>query len=994
MPTISVHLLGTPVIELEGKQITFALKKADALFFYLCIEKNTTRSMLANLLWGGQSDDAARKNLRNALYAIKKSFGFDPFESPKKQILKLNSSVEYVIDTDLFLKSGDLSLYQNAFLYGFYLKDSYEYDEWMNNERAHFLDLYLQQLFQHFQALPEGDVSGREEIFHRYTEADSLDERIYGLMMQTYQNNELYLKGIRCYESLVHVLKTETGLTPPDSLNAMYRKMVQNWNESISHPKNEAAKELLAGRSREMSVLMQACQRLFLGQGSTIFVTGERGVGKTYLCETLLSVIRDDDLQVLSAACLEQEQTIPLAIWNVVILQISRVLESAGHAAPPRSLQMLEQIFAMLESLGNPAALPHDLSTSYNYRALKNTVIRLFSILSEQKPVLLFLDDIQNMDALSADWLSTLIRQGNGRILILLTCPLQVSDTWNRYINQLVCQKNVSKLILERFTREDVRLLMQRRRVDPSLLESIYTKSQGNPFFLEIILDNAANGESDLSARAQDILNARLSTLSRAERQLLDLISICSDYTTLNLLQFVMDQDPVGLMERIESLKEKELIIETESSDVIQFRFRHPKMREYVESLLSPSKARIFHSRIADYLEHSSQPRDSRWYTQMIYHCERSGSQARCLYYRILQIGAYSDLNFDLYPVLTASPETGRISADQMLEELFSTAHELSLCFTKYPGQIPYEEAEALLNLSIVKISIQQGYYEQGLKYLERTLSVNACVNSRPDLRRSFLRQQIYYGIQTYRTDVMKEAIDKCRAIDKNRSDLSEQAIDDRLLGLYLSMTGEYDDSDRMLNTAIEKFHRSPLKIPSYTVNLAACYNYLGENHRRRGDWKEAAAMYRHAISISSEHGGMENPTFYVNLAHVLLLLGQDAEAGEMAGHAHVLYQTSAVRMGRCMLHLIFAVLAARAGDLKQSGLYMQQAEKDAGMLTSPMDQGYYCLTAAYLRKQYPRAFRDILPKESRAYTNQAEEILGELPEAEELHRIIRSSCS
>ena len=77
MYTIHVRLLQTPAIEVDGKQITFYLKKSDALFFYMCIEKNATRTALANLLWGGLPEETSRKNLRNALYAIKKSIGFD-----------------------------------------------------------------------------------------------------------------------------------------------------------------------------------------------------------------------------------------------------------------------------------------------------------------------------------------------------------------------------------------------------------------------------------------------------------------------------------------------------------------------------------------------------------------------------------------------------------------------------------------------------------------------------------------------------------------------------------------------------------------------------------------------------------------------------------------------------------------------------------------------------------------------------------------------------
>ncbi|MCD8078182.1 MAG: hypothetical protein LUE63_07390 [Lachnospiraceae bacterium] len=61
MELIQVHMLQTPPsIEYKGKPIVFSLKKAEALFYYMAVEKNATRTTLASLLWGGQPDEAAR----------------------------------------------------------------------------------------------------------------------------------------------------------------------------------------------------------------------------------------------------------------------------------------------------------------------------------------------------------------------------------------------------------------------------------------------------------------------------------------------------------------------------------------------------------------------------------------------------------------------------------------------------------------------------------------------------------------------------------------------------------------------------------------------------------------------------------------------------------------------------------------------------------------------------------------------------------------------
>ncbi|MCD8011032.1 MAG: AAA family ATPase [Lachnospiraceae bacterium] len=990
MESIQVRMLQTPPsIEYEGKPIVFSLKKAEALFYYMAVEKNATRTTLANLLWGGQPDETARKNLRNALYTIKKSFGCDPFRSRHKQLLHLNPEVSFEIDTDRLTEGNDPSVYHSAFLYGFSLKDSYEYDEWMNLCRSHCLTEYLNQMEQHFRALPADDVAGREAIFQRYIEAEPLDEKIYQCMIETYRDNKLYLRGIQCYENLVEIIKTEMDLTPSQSLEQLYRELIQAWNRSEAKPTHRHDEPLLAGRTKELTTLRQTFQQLLLHHGSTLFILGEKGSGKSYLCQHFLQELRDSDVLILQTECFESEQNIPLHPWNTLFYQLNRYLQTHPVKIPTRYTRSVESLFPMLETLGSLEELPQDVAGSYNYRAARNSAIKLLSLVGESVPIALYLDNLHCADSLSAEWLSALVRACDENILILCTCPLHLPEKWEKYVNNLVCQRQVRKMILERFTMEDVRDLMTRYTGDPDpsprLLKKIYTESQGNPFFLSIILDNLETNcqQPDISGRAQDILTARLTALSHDQRKILELISCFHDYVTLELLLAITGMDMLTLLDNVESLKEEDFITEREQKGQIHFLFLYPKMREYVRNTLSPSKARIYHNRIAGYLEQLPSPHKSNWYSQLIYHHRKGGNPAKSLYYQIRQLQAYSQLNYELYPKLRIPVDDDLTDQSQFLLSLEEMKRELSRYYSLYPEQIPYDEAECRLYLTIGRTCIQQGDYEKGLPHIHHILMNNLYVRTNPDLLLSFYRQLVFYGIQTWQLPTMRDALEHCRQIEEGLSSISERAVGKRLWGLYYSMSGDYETSNRFLKEAIDAFERAPLQLSAYTVNLAACYNYLGENQLRQNNYERAIELYQRAIDLCNDREDMENPTFYTNLAQAYIRLKRFRDASETLTRARALYENSPVYMGRTIAYVSSAWLAFRQEETEEAARFLSQAQADTGKLGSPLNEGSLALLSWILKKSGETAFDRLLPLPAEEYLEEAHRELEGLPVTE-----------
>ena len=52
----------------RDREVLFPSRKALALFRYLLVERRVSREKAAGLLWSERNEEAAHKNLRNALY--------------------------------------------------------------------------------------------------------------------------------------------------------------------------------------------------------------------------------------------------------------------------------------------------------------------------------------------------------------------------------------------------------------------------------------------------------------------------------------------------------------------------------------------------------------------------------------------------------------------------------------------------------------------------------------------------------------------------------------------------------------------------------------------------------------------------------------------------------------------------------------------------------------------------------------------------------------
>ncbi|WP_101696583.1 AAA family ATPase [Clostridium minihomine] len=991
MSKISFKLLQTPRVLLDDQPVLLPFKKAEALLYCLALKKTISREQAANLLWDTDDSQVAKKNLRHTLYTIKKAFDLELIVSPKKHLLTLNPELEYEIDYDEFMKNHDFSLSDGELMQGFSLKNADSFENWLDMERTELKEYYLRQLYDCMIESSKGDVTETESLFAKYIKKDPLDERVYQLMMECYQRNGLYYKGIKVYQNISKLLNTELRIAPCAELSQLHRELLSAWTESSSDEPEPTPSNII-GRKEEMQYLMKNYRSFLLGTPTALLLVGDNGVGKTHLVNHFFDSIGEDSCIVLKTICFQAERDFILQPWNTIMLQLDQYIRSHDVTLPAHCTTYINSLFPLFGNHTLSAQVPEDVMISYNYRTTRNSVLKLFSLLGEETPIILFFDNIQFMDHLSLELLSLIIRERNPNIMCICTC-LDVQPPYlQKQINSLLREKFLSQLLISPFTQQDVADIIADRlgpdALNDQIIRHIYQDSEGNGFFLDLLLSyltcDSASSQKTLS-NPQDILLARLEELSTDARQLLDTISVCPESITLDIVEYFFNRNTLEIIELMDDLKQHSLIREKVADGQIRFQFRHAKMQDFVHSQLSPSKRRLLHARVANYYEQATDLlHNNTWYQRVIYHYAQAGNDAKVLQYKVLSLADYSRYNYELYPVLQPQKDSALEAPKQLLKYFDELKAELIRLYNYQPNVIDFAELETRLYLVVGKYCISQGRYKEGLDAIRLSLTHIDYLEQHPQVYISCLRQLTFYGIQTWNPELMRENIEKCMAIAKENRLSTDYATECRLYGLYLSMCGRYEESREQLHQAIGLFESAALDGQNYVLNLAACYNYLGEVERKQQNFEESLTFYCRALEVCSDRKYPKNPTFYSNQARALLALGRIKQASEQFFTANKLYDASNILVGRAITKSYCSLIYAAGNHLCDAKRLLTEAEKTAYTIRSPMSLGILERNKAILLQSFPEEFAEIITVDFDTCRAQSEKHFAGLPGAYE----------
>jgi tetratricopeptide (TPR) repeat protein/predicted Ser/Thr protein kinase len=338
------------------------------------------------------------------------------------------------------------------------------------------------------------------------------------------------------------------------------RQAPQLSTESIlrTETQSRSAVTRLFGRAHELKQLWEAMAQAEDGQGVVVHVRGASGAGKSALVEHFLDQLELQakstgraDVLVLRSRCYERE-AMPFkaldGVMDALVRHLSHLDDLDVAHLLPTEVATLAQLFPVLERLH---AVQHRLSVArpqrdtMQERQRAEVALRdLFARLAADKPLLIWIDDLQWGDLDSASMLKAWLQQ-------LAKLPLMLVFS---YRSDEVATSSCLRLLLNRdadapaaqsvehcidvspLGSADVQALCRLRlgaaaNMHQELVERIVRESQGSPFLASQLAALAeakiANGDTDLDAVSIDELLAQTSALLPGEaRQILNVLAV------------------------------------------------------------------------------------------------------------------------------------------------------------------------------------------------------------------------------------------------------------------------------------------------------------------------------------------------------------------------------------------------------------------------------------------------------------------------------------
>ena len=250
MPLLSISLLGTPQITLDGVPTKIPTFRAMPLIAYLALSGQAqTRETLASLLWPDSSLKQALAALRTTLWRLKSAGVGDWIEVDRNEIT-LNPHNNIEVDVLKFKTLLDkcsthghpatqicmfctpalteaIKLYQGEFLAGLNISKALTYDDWRMQQSETLENLHLSALERLVRCHRTfGDFNLAIHYARIWISNDRLNENAYFQLLQLYSITDQRTAGISLYKHYKDILLRELGIEPTNELTTLYKQIV------------------------------------------------------------------------------------------------------------------------------------------------------------------------------------------------------------------------------------------------------------------------------------------------------------------------------------------------------------------------------------------------------------------------------------------------------------------------------------------------------------------------------------------------------------------------------------------------------------------------------------------------------------------------------------------------------------------------------------------------------------------------------------------------
>jgi DNA-binding SARP family transcriptional activator len=609
--------LGRPELRLDGEPLPQVTPpRALALLAFLIVNqgRRLTRAAVASALWPDELEEDARANLRRHLHrlnAVLPKIDGVAWIATTSVTVEWNPDAPAWIDVHEFVRlaAADESSARAAELYGGDFLDG-TFDDWVLAERERLLSSFLELAYER---------AVRARAARDFVQARDYADRM--LALGEWREDALRLKiaalyemgdrpgALAAFDAFAKELRDEMGVDVMPETRALRDAVLANVplsaEPSASRPAQPAVP--IVGRSAELERLLAVWHIAARRTGTTVFVGGEAGVGKTRLLAEFAQHVELQGGHALFGHAREGEGAPYQPLVDVVRAAAPYLLRDE---LPDVWLAALAPLVPELLRL-HPD-LPEIPNIEGGKQRLHEAFARVLESLARRRPVAVILEDLHwaNVDTLDA--LEHLARRaGSSHIALVATYrPEEASSTHplRELRRHLQNEHRATVLSLGPLDGDGIRALVAEAAPDApdaaALSDAVFRLSEGNPLFAwQLVQSYLETGTISTDSVAIDrAIAARAARLDPQTRRVLDIASLVGDRFTVEELAEIGGWDESAVFAAVDDLLDLRLF-RYAAPPGLDLAFAHRLIRDAIAADVAPQGRAGLHRRIATVLE-------------------------------------------------------------------------------------------------------------------------------------------------------------------------------------------------------------------------------------------------------------------------------------------------------------------------------------------------------------------------------------------------------
>ncbi len=357
---------------------------------------------------------------------------------------------------------------------------------------------------------------------------------------------------------------------------------------------------------RQFSALLEGVLRH--GQGHSILIRGEPGIGKTRLIEEFGNIARTEGVEshialVLDFGVGKGQDPVRALLGSLLAIpgngDVDERQEAARRATSGNLISEHNCLFLNdLLNLPQPAemrGLYEAMDSETRKEGARETVIELIRSAAGRKPLLIVIEDIHWADHITLDHLVSIATAvANAQALLVMTTRVEggaLGRDWPASLGR--CPSTILELLPLR-PEETRELAAHLTDSDLNAHEALVERSEGNPLFLEQLMYSVSESSAqEMPGTLQGLVLARMDRLREKDRKAVQAASVLGQRFSLDALHHLLgttDYDCASLIEH--------RLVRPEGPDYL---FAHALIRDGIYSSLLQGPRRDLHTFAANF---------------------------------------------------------------------------------------------------------------------------------------------------------------------------------------------------------------------------------------------------------------------------------------------------------------------------------------------------------------------------------------------------------